>query len=209
MLSLGCRTDRLEPAAGTRYLQSRRPQKVYLKGQPYHRCCSIHGIPKFHADSFEQLLQFADDTPLISIGATLERARSRAEKGLKIIKTYVDDLKITLSEFKTEVILFGKKWPVHPFLKIGSLKLRFASAVKYVGVSFDRNLTFVPHTKRRKALAEKQLQQRYCLTKHNSDLCISRRFQLLNRIAVTTALRSGSLDPDIIQSARDHAHVLE
>lgn len=147
----------------------------------------VYDIPKFHKDRSQHLLQFADDTAFISVGSTLEGARSRAEKGLKIIQKYAEEWKITLNNAKTEVILFGNKRPAYPYLRMGSHKLRFGTTVKYLGVTFDRNLSFVRHTRNIKHLTDKRLGQMNNLTKHSRGLNSTRRNQLVKTIAIPTA----------------------
>lgn len=69
-----------------------------------------------------------------------------------------------------------------------SQKLWFASKVRHLEVAFDRNLTFVPHPKKRKAVAKKRLRQLYCLTKKDSGMSNARRYQLVKSTAVPTAI---------------------
>lgn len=133
-------------------------------------------------------LQFADDTALVAVGPNVDFALNRAERGIKAVHKFAQDWKIELNHSKTEAILFGRKRPRTKSLCFERRSIKLRSEVTYLGVTFDRQMTFESHARRRKHVALSRLRTLYCLTTPNSGLSNRNRLRLANSIAIPAAV---------------------
>lgn len=143
----------------------------------------VHDIPTFEKDRFVHLLQFVDDTALIGSGRNIDSAQTIVETAFQSIPIW----RISLNRNKTEVILFGKRIPKRNYIKVADTTVIMKKSVTYLGITFDRALSFSTHTKRRKGLAETSLRCLCHLTKPDSLLNLANRLRISKNVALPMA----------------------
>ena len=112
---------------------------------------------------------FADDTNLLYINKSLKNIGSRINSDLKGLTDWLNAIRISLNISKTEFILFRKRNKTINYdlkIKINGKRIFPSTSVKYLGVIFDENLSWVNHLI---ALSTK-------LSRANSMLCKLRHF---------------------------------
>lgn len=103
----------------------------------------IHDLPKLQ-DIYISL--FADDMCLCSASYRVDTINNRLNKAVSKIYKYYTKWKIKVNDNKTEAILFTKRRPVLArCVKISNHEVDWVDDIKYLGVIFDRKLTFTTH----------------------------------------------------------------
>lgn len=97
-----------------------------------------------------KIISYADDTVIIFCGDAWEEVRSRAENGLKKVKTWLDIHKLSLNLQKTNYVAFTKidrNRPDFTYLEIDTFeeKIKEVPYVKYLGIYVDSNLKWTKH----------------------------------------------------------------
>lgn len=131
----------------------------------------MHDIPT-HKNT--QILQYADDTAIFSASAKIEILTKKLQEHLLQIDHYLDTWKLKLNTQKTEAILFTNKQKQtidkQKTLQIGADKIPWANTIKYLGVIFDKKLSFKEHTKYRNNQASAAINRLHCLLNNSSYL---------------------------------------
>ena len=147
------------------YLTNRK-QFVSINGPNSDKNIILHGVPQgsvlgpllflLYINDLHKSIQnsntfhFADDTNLLYIPPKRMRNRNIVRKlnaDLKAINHWLLANKISLNSSKTELIIFRKKNKIIPELKIklNGIKLYPKTEIKYLGLIFDKHLTFDSH----------------------------------------------------------------
>lgn len=101
-----------------------------------------------HIHPQTHILQFADDTTIISSGKILEECINALQKSTDKLSKHLSLLGLKLSIDKTKLIVFTKKRiSRHPNIDIyiNNNLVKPSSQVKYLGIYFDSGLTWKPH----------------------------------------------------------------
>ena len=89
---------------------------------------------------------FADDAYLSMCDSSFETLEERANKNLETINNWLSCNKLSLNATKSTFILFSKTKPTQKIqLKIGNTYLYESDVVKYLGITLDKNLSWIPH----------------------------------------------------------------
>lgn len=148
----------------------------------------VYDMPSFHNNRHLWSLQFADDTALVAVGLNFDSTRNKILLGMTQVSKFANLWKIEINRSKTEAILFGRSRPPENFIRFEGQKIKLSSAVTYLGIIFDRNLTFQKHAECRKKLALLRLRQLHAVLNPNSGLDNRNRLRIANYIALPTAI---------------------
>lgn len=132
---------------------------------------------------------FADDTSISAKGRSLRVVCSRMQKGLDIFSSYLKKWKISPNASKTQLIIFPHK-PRALFLKpknnhiikMNGVQLNWSDQVKYLGLIFDKNLTFKDHIESIQQKCNKYIKCLYPLINRNSRLCLKNKLLIYKQI---------------------------
>ena len=106
----------------------------------------VNDLP--NASSLLTFHLFADDTNIYYSSKNLDDLESKLNNELKIVAEWMKSNRLALSILKTNFVLFHSKKlkPSKLFnLKIDGVSIKQVSTVKYLGVTFDSNLTWKNH----------------------------------------------------------------
>ncbi|GFX40433.1 probable RNA-directed DNA polymerase from transposon BS [Trichonephila clavipes] len=125
---------------------------------------------------------YADDT---AISATYKNTKSvtiALNKHLALLEKYFNDWKIKINVDKTVAVLFTKtRKPIAP-PTLYSTKLRWSQTTKYLGIIFDKTLTWKPHILYERDKFRIALKKLYPLICRNSNM------YLYNKVLLYTAV---------------------
>ncbi|GFR61615.1 RNA-directed DNA polymerase from mobile element jockey-like [Elysia marginata] len=110
---------------------------------------------------------FSDDLALLAQNEDLEQASSLLQQGLECIEKWSKKWKMTLNVDKCEVTHFSKwtkeaSW--RPNVKLLDRRMKYSDSPTFLGVTFDRQLTFRKHVDKIKEKANKRLNVLRCLS---------------------------------------------
>jgi ribonuclease HI len=93
---------------------------------------------------------YADDIVLMSRGFDLGTIRELMEGAYVCVANWAHECGLTLSSSKTQAIVFTRKrkWVWHPFYLDG-VSVELVSQVRYLGVTLDSKLNWLPHIRER------------------------------------------------------------
>ena len=132
---------------------------------------------------------FADDTSISARGRSLRVICSRLQRSLDIFSSYLKNWKISPNASKTQLIIFPHK-PRATFLKpknnhivkMNGVNLAWSDQVKYLGLIFDKNLSFKDHVESIQAKCNKYIKCLYPLINRNSKLCLKNKLLIYKQI---------------------------
>ena len=104
------------------------------------------------------LYMYADDTTAYCIGETIDIAIAKLNKALKEVYTWCLTNRLTPHPGKSEVMLLSKGTLMGPHapIQLGSSMLRCVTKTRLLGMTVDRNLSWVPQAlETRKSFANK------------------------------------------------------
>lgn len=113
----------------------------------------LYDIPTFPDDPKTNILQFADDTAIITKGVGSDCTLRRLQIALDTILAYTDTWKIKVNHGKTAIMVMGRKQPKRDYLKIRGRINLLQNQATYLGITIDRRLNFTKHVKHRTGYA--------------------------------------------------------
>lgn len=128
-----------------------------------------HDIPKFNLNN---LYLFADDTAITATSKNPRFVVSRLQRNVNSLEKWLADWRIQLNSAKTQAIYFSKtrvKFPESKVL-IGNQRIEWSNHIKYLGLIFDKKLTWNANTKAVLAKTNKQYGAIYPLLNKNSKI---------------------------------------
>lgn len=105
---------------------------------------------------------FADDLAIIIPGTCRSTMRSIANSYLSTIDKWCRDNGLKLSVLKTTAMLFTRKMTTFSPLRINGTNIEYSDTVKYLGVTLDSKLTWLPHINLKLSQATKLLFSTKC-----------------------------------------------
>ena len=100
---------------------------------------------------------YVDDFTLYSSGASLQLVQSRMQDAIDRVTRWAIYHGFKFSETKTVAMHFRKRLRGKPNLNLGINPLRFVDEVKFLGITLDPRLTWVPHIDQLKVRTKKAL----------------------------------------------------
>ncbi|GFT35219.1 probable RNA-directed DNA polymerase from transposon X-element [Trichonephila clavipes] len=100
----------------------------------------INDIPEY---TLTKLNMYADDT---AVHTTFKRVTFALNKHLKLLEKYYDRWKININVEKSAAVLFTKKRKIPPPPTMYNTAIPWSQSTKYLGITFDKNLTWKTHS---------------------------------------------------------------
>jgi hypothetical protein len=130
----------------------RRERKV-TKGCPQESSCGPGFLNVLYNDllnkkysSHTKLIAFADDLAVLTYGKMLSEAEAYANSDLAIIENWAWENKMRFNENKSKAMIIARKKGREEInILLNDRKLEQTNAIKYVGIYFDRRLSFHNH----------------------------------------------------------------
>ena len=88
---------------------------------------------------------YADDTTAYCIGESIDIAIAQLNKTLKEVYTWCLTNRLIPHPGKSEVMLLSKRTPMGPYAQQGTSILKWVTKTRLLGMTVDRNLSWVPH----------------------------------------------------------------
>lgn len=133
----------------------------------------INDIPKFRQTN---LAVYADDTAIYAHSFNAQVATKQTQIHTSMISAYAKKWKIKINNSKTEHLVFARKFTntkVFEPLRVEGMRVEPAvNAVKYLGVSLDKRMSFVNNTKSLVNKGHKAIRVLYPLLNRNSKLSV-------------------------------------
>jgi ribonuclease HI len=96
--------------------------------------------------SHTKLIAFADDLAILTYGKTLSEAEAYANSDLAVIENWAWENKMRFNENKSKAMIIARKKGREEIkIFLNDRKLEQINAIKYLGIYFDRRLTFYKH----------------------------------------------------------------
>ncbi|GFT61521.1 probable RNA-directed DNA polymerase from transposon X-element [Trichonephila clavipes] len=102
----------------------------------------INDIPDY---SLTKLNMFADDTAVHTTYKRISSVTYALNKHLKLLEKYYDQWKISINVEKSAAIIFTKKRKLPPPPTMYNTTIPWSQSTKYLGIIFDKNLTWRTH----------------------------------------------------------------
>jgi hypothetical protein len=144
-----------------REIQAGVPQRSFLSPIIYN--LYINDAPQTPGT---QLALFADDTCIYATDRKIGFTISKLQPGLMSMEARCKRWNIKINEYKTQAIYFSHgNRPVESHLTLKGRNIPFVNNVKYLGINFDRKISWGPHIQRIEATAFRTFINIYSLFK--------------------------------------------
>ncbi|GFX11572.1 RNA-directed DNA polymerase from mobile element jockey [Trichonephila clavipes] len=127
----------------------------------------INDIPHY---SLTKLNMFADDTAVHTTYKRISSVTYALNKHLKLIEKYYDQWKISINVEKSAAVIFTKKRKLPPPPTMYNKTIPWSQSTKYLGIIFDKNLTWRTHIQHTRNKFRKIMFKLYPLIGRNSEL---------------------------------------
>lgn len=100
-------------------------------------------------DEVAEVIAYADDIAMILKGNSRMELESLADRGLRVLCSWTDSHKLKISTSKTVAMVLKGQFNLNrqPIIKIYNTKIKYPNTVKYLGITIDKNLNFINHSK--------------------------------------------------------------
>ncbi|KAL0274344.1 UNVERIFIED_CONTAM: hypothetical protein PYX00_006795 [Menopon gallinae] len=103
-----------------------------------------------------QAIAYADDLALCAVARTPEEMEVKVNGAIIKILRWMEVNGLALAAEKTEAVCLSGRKRIRPLvLRVGGVQVPIKEEVKYLGVTFDKKMTFVPHVAEQLAKAHK------------------------------------------------------
>ncbi|GFX77533.1 RNA-directed DNA polymerase from mobile element jockey [Trichonephila clavipes] len=127
----------------------------------------INDIPDY---SLTKLNMFADDTAVHTTYKRISSVTYALNKHLKLLEKYYDQWKISINVEKYAAVIFTKKRKLPPPPTMYNTTIPWSQSTKYLGIIFDKNLTWRTHIQHTRNKFRKIMFKLYPLIGRNSEL---------------------------------------
>ncbi|GFV24724.1 probable RNA-directed DNA polymerase from transposon X-element [Trichonephila clavipes] len=127
----------------------------------------INDIPDY---TLTKLNMFADDTAVHTTYRRISSVTYGLNKHLKILEKYYDQWKISINVEKSAAVIFTKKRKLPPPPTMYNTTIPWSQSTKYLGIIFDKNLTWRTHIQHTRNKFRKIMFKLYPLIGRNSEL---------------------------------------
>ncbi|GFX52995.1 probable RNA-directed DNA polymerase from transposon X-element [Trichonephila clavipes] len=127
----------------------------------------INDIPDY---SLTKLNMFTDDTAVHTTYKRISSVTYALNKHLKLLEKYYDQWKISINVEKSAVVIFTKKRKLPPPPTMYNTTIPWSQSTKYLGIIFDKNLTWRTHIQHTRNKLMKIMFKLYPLIGRNSEL---------------------------------------
>ncbi|GFV88235.1 probable RNA-directed DNA polymerase from transposon X-element [Trichonephila clavipes] len=127
----------------------------------------INDIPDY---SLTKINMFADDTAIHTTYRRISSVTFALNKHLKLLENYYDKWKISINVDKSAAVLFTKKRKIPPPPTMYNTTIPWSQSTKYLGITFDKNLTWKNHIQLTRQKFRKIMFKLFPLIGRNSEL---------------------------------------
>ncbi|GFW56140.1 probable RNA-directed DNA polymerase from transposon X-element [Trichonephila clavipes] len=139
----------------------------------------INDIPEY---SLTKLNMYADDTAVHTTFKRITSVTFALNKHLKLLENYYDRWKISINVEKSAAVLFTKKRKIPPPPKMYNTTIPWSQSTKYLGITFDKNLTWKTHIQNTRQKFRKLMFKLFPLIGRNSDLSRNNKVLLFTAV---------------------------
>ncbi|GFW71450.1 probable RNA-directed DNA polymerase from transposon X-element [Trichonephila clavipes] len=139
----------------------------------------INDIPEY---SLTKLNMYADDTAVHTTFKRITSVTFALNKHLKLLENYYDRWKISINVEKSAAVLFTKKRKIPPPPKMYNTTIPWSQSTKYLGITFDKNLTWKTHIQNTRKKFRKLMFKLFPLIGRNSDLSRNNKVLLFTAV---------------------------
>ncbi|GFY27868.1 probable RNA-directed DNA polymerase from transposon X-element [Trichonephila clavipes] len=139
----------------------------------------INDIPEY---SLTKLNMYADDTAVHTTFKRITSVTFALNKHLKLLEKYYDRWKISINVEKSAAVLFTKKRKIPPPPKMYNTTIPWSQSTKYLGITFDKNLTWKIHIQSTRQKFRKIMFKLFPLINRNSDLSRNNKVLLFTAV---------------------------
>ncbi|GFU45176.1 RNA-directed DNA polymerase from mobile element jockey [Trichonephila clavipes] len=136
-------------------------------------------IPEY---SLTKLNMYADDTAVHTTFKRITSVTFALNKHLKLLEKYYDRWKISINVEKSAAVLFTKKRKIPPPPKMYNTTIPWSQSTKYLGITFDKNLTCKTHIQNTRQKFRKLMFKLFPLIGRNSDLSRNNKVLLFTAV---------------------------
>ncbi|GFW14388.1 probable RNA-directed DNA polymerase from transposon X-element [Trichonephila clavipes] len=127
----------------------------------------INDIPDY---TLTKLNMFADDTAVHTTYRRISSVTYALNKHLKLLEKYYDQWKISINVEKSAAVIFTKRRKLPPPPTMYNTTIPWSQSTKYLGIIFDKNLTWSTHIQHTRNKFRKIMFKLYPLIGRNSEL---------------------------------------
>ncbi|GFV58588.1 probable RNA-directed DNA polymerase from transposon X-element [Trichonephila clavipes] len=127
----------------------------------------INDIPDY---TLTKLNMFADDTAVHTTYRRISSVTYALNKHLKLLEKYYDQWKISINVEKSAAVIFTKRRKLPPPPTMYNTTIPWSQSTKYLGIIFDKNLTWKTHIQHTRNKFRKIMFKLYPLIGRNSEL---------------------------------------
>ncbi|GFW11142.1 RNA-directed DNA polymerase from mobile element jockey [Trichonephila clavipes] len=160
----------------------------------------INDIPDY---SLTKLNMFADDTAIHTTYRRITSVTYALNKHLKLLENYYDKWKISINVEKSAAVLFTKKRKIPPPPTMYNTTIPWSQSTKYLGITFDKNLTWKNHIQHTRQKFRKIMFKLFPLIGRNSELTRD------NKVLLYTAVISLRVSGVGIYAAKNNINILD
>ncbi|GFT42918.1 probable RNA-directed DNA polymerase from transposon X-element [Trichonephila clavipes] len=139
----------------------------------------INDIPEY---SLTKLNMYADDTAVHTTFKRITSVTFALNKHLKLLEKYYDRWKISINVEKSAAVLFTNKRKIPPPPKMYNTIIPWSQSTKYLGITFDKNLTWKTHIQNTRQKFRKIMFKLFPLIGRNSDLSRNNKVLLFTAV---------------------------
>jgi hypothetical protein len=120
---------------------------------------------------------FADDTAILSSDKDADNVSRNLQHFLNQIETWCTKWKIKLNTTKSQHVTFTLRRQTCPPVYFNNVPIPQTTSVKYLGLTFDRRLTWNPHTRLKRVSLNTRLKALYALLHRRSPVPLSQKLK--------------------------------
>ncbi|GFT74559.1 RNA-directed DNA polymerase from mobile element jockey [Trichonephila clavipes] len=139
----------------------------------------INDIPDY---TLTKINMFADDTAVHTTYKRISSVTYALNKHLKLLEKYYDQWKISINVEKSAAVIFTKKRKLPPPPTMYNTTIPWSQSTKYLGIIFDKNLTWRTHIQHTRNKFRKIMFKLYPLIGRNSELSRDNKVLLFTAI---------------------------
>ncbi|GFU32006.1 RNA-directed DNA polymerase from mobile element jockey [Trichonephila clavipes] len=132
--------------------------------------------------SLTKLNMFADDTAVHTTYKRISSVTYALNKHLKLLEKYYDQWKISINVEKSAAVIFTKKRKLPPPPTMYNTTIPWSQSTKYLGIVFDKNLTWRTHIQHTRNKFRKIMFKLYPLIGRNSELSRDNKVLLFSAV---------------------------
>ncbi|GFX17070.1 RNA-directed DNA polymerase from mobile element jockey [Trichonephila clavipes] len=125
---------------------------------------------------------FADDTAVHTTYKRITSVTYALNKHLKLLEKYYDRWKISINVEKSAAVLFTKKRKIPPPPTMYNTTIPWSLSTKYLGITFDKNLTWKTHIQHTRQKFRKIMFKLFSLIGRNSELSRNNKVLLFTAV---------------------------